>query len=118
MAIIRARRTPPTVPAEEPPSSSSTSWTDGSAAGSEEISLGSGSGADSGVVEVGVVVVVIVVVVLAVFVLVDLGVAGRVRAVGLGVITVVEGGVVVLERTLTWMFACSLSPEPLLPANT
>ena len=105
---MRARRTPPTTPAEEPLVSLS-SWTEGEASGSSEAELGAredlgwGSGsllevASFLVVVVGVVVVVVVVGTLCV---VGFAAVGMVNVDGLGV-AVVDGVVgVVGSCTLT-----------------
>ena len=105
---MRARRTPPTTPAEEPPVSLS-SWTEGEASGSSEAELGAredlgwGSGSLLEVASVLVVVVGVVVVVVVVGTLCVVGFAavGMVNVDGLGV-AVVDGVVgVVGSCTLT-----------------
>jgi len=105
---MRARRTPPTTPAEEPLVSLS-SWTEGEASGSSEAELGAredlgwGSGSLLEVASVLVVVVGVVVVVVVVGTLCVVGFAavGMVNVDGLGV-AVVDGVVgVVGSCTLT-----------------
>merc|ERR1719431_2043076 len=99
--MIRARRTPPTTPANEPPVSRS-SWTEGEASGSSETEFGAsedfGCGSGSLLEVTSCVVVVIVVVVAFAAVEVDFfGVGGNFVVVGVVV------GTVVGFCTLTWM---------------
>ena len=105
---MRARRTPPTTPAEEPLVSLS-SWTEGEASGSSEAELGAredlgwGSGSLLEVASVLVVVggVVVVVVVVGTLCVVGFAAVGMVNVDGLGV-AVVDGVVGVVDSsTLT-----------------
>ena len=105
---MRARRTPPTTPAEEPLVSLS-SWTEGEASGSseaefgarEDLGWGSGSLLEVASVLVVVVGVVVVVVVVGTLCVVGFAAVGMVNVDGLGV-AVVDGVVgVVGSCTLT-----------------
>ena len=105
---MRARRTPPTTPAEEPLVSLS-SWTEGEASGSSEAELGaredlgweSGSLLEVASVLVVVVGVVVVVVVVGTLCVVGFAAVGMVNVDGLGV-AVVDGVVGVVDSsTLT-----------------
>ena len=118
--MIRASRTPPTTPADEPPVSRS-SWTEGEASGPSDTEFGAsedfGCGSGSLLEVTSCVVVVIVVVTLCVvaFAAVEVdfsGVGGNFVVVGVVV------GTVVGFCTLTWMSDFTIAPDPRLPKKT
>ena len=124
--MIRARRTPPTTPAEEPPTSLS-SWTEGEDWGSsefvgrEDFGWGSGSpleGVAVVLVSVVLVSVVLVVAVLAVAVLAFVVVVVVVVVVTLCVVEVDFVGGSVGSCTATLSSDFTTLPDPRLPSKT
>ena len=124
--MIRARRTPPTTPADEPPVSRS-SWTDGEASGSSEAEFGAredfGWGWGSGILleVISCVVVVVVVVVVGTLCVVAFAAFEVEVLMGKGNSAVVDRVVVgagVGFRTFTWISPVRRAPDPRLPRKT